>query len=89
MDEYVKSAKRAEYFAFLNHCANALMASKEDHWNFRMADESWLMEDVNLDDVEALVIFREMFMNEQDKFLSFTLDKTETEEATVYVLHKN
>lgn len=88
MEDYRKKLKADAEFAFLNYCANELMASKEDHWNFRMSDESWLMEDVGLDELEALVIFREMYLTEQTSFLGFTLVKTESEEATLYTLSR-
>jgi len=91
MEEYRKSLKKTEEFAFLNYCVNALKESEEDTWHFRMCDDNALMDEVSLNEVEALVIFREMFLTEQTTFLCFTLTSVEDkeDEVTLYTLSRS
>jgi len=93
MEEYRKSLKKTEEFAFLNYCVNALKESEEDAWHFRMRDDSALMEDVSFDDIEAFVIFREMYLTGQKTFLCFDLVSVdagdpEDESATLFTLRR-
>lgn len=91
MEEYRKSLKKTEEFAFLNYCVNALKDGEEDTWHFRMRNDNVLMEEVSFDEVEAFAIFREMYLTGQTTFLNFTLTSVEHEEedATLFTLMRN